>query len=147
MATSTSDNSCGTDNTVADTSSTVSDTSNKKEMTGTGLTPSVQVVLNPTEQNCTIENSTASLEVPVPSSETDKKTNTKFQEKIYMYPDFKENIKGPTVPQQSIEDRFICKPVSVDESTLKQKEQSPMYGIECVQIFDEMAFDDDDDDD
>ena len=128
---STISNSCRTLSTITDTitTGTASETSNEKEMTGRGLTPEKLLVPAPAKQNCTMENSTRNHEVPVKSIETDKKTNTNFGENVYMYTDKKQNIKGSTLPQTSIEDSFICKPVSIDESTIKPKEQSPVYGI------------------
>ena len=44
----------------------------------------------------------------------------------------------------TITNKFICQPVTEPTLEVKPKELSSVYGVECVQILDAIAFDDDD---
>ena len=76
--------------------------------------------------------------------ETAKKSNKSIEEAQYLYPVTKENIEMLKVPENSPDTKFICQPVSNDETNLNLEEQSPRYGLECVAILDEIAFDEED---
>ena len=54
------------------------------------------------------------------------------------------NINYQQVPDKTSENKFICEPVSNFTLEVKQKEQSSFYGVEWVEILDQIAFDDDD---
>ena len=93
----------------------------------------------------TSETNEMNVEITVlDEEETSKKSNKNIEIGQYPYTAPKDNIESPKVPEKSIETKFICLPVSNDETELNPGEHSALYGLECVQILDQMAFDDDD---
>ena len=78
--------------------------------------------------------------------ENEGSTNSKkcLQHSLCFYPLTKENIMHARVPGENPENIFICLPVNDSTQEVKPKELSSVYGVECVQILDGIAFDDDD---
>ena len=105
------------------------------------------------EEEVTMENNMEDMSSRT-SSDTEKNlqqasaasTNTKksLQYISSLYPLTKENIRYAQVPGENPENVFICHPVNDSTQEVKQKELSSVYGVECVQILDRIAFKDDD---
>ena len=75
------------------------------------------------------------------------KTNMNIESNIYKYTGIEEGIKKNKVPEKLMDDRFICQPVSIEESTIKQKESTDIYGVDCVQFLDQIVFESDKEED
>ena len=68
----------------------------------------------------------------------------KIEQDLCLYPDSEMNINYQHVRDETSENNFICQPVSNSSLELNPKEDSSVYGAECVEILDQIAFDDDD---
>ena len=60
------------------------------------------------------------------------------------YPAINGNITYKQVPGENIENEFICRPVTDSTQEVAPKELPSLYGVECVEILDRIAFNDDD---
>ena len=60
------------------------------------------------------------------------------------YPAIDGNITYEQVRGENIENEFICKPVNDLTREVAPKELPSLYGVECVEILDRIAFNDDD---
>ena len=67
-----------------------------------------------------------------------------LQKSSYTYPVTKEDLMYSKVPAENLESRFICQPLTESTLEVESRELSSVYGVECVQILDSIAFDDDD---
>ena len=67
-----------------------------------------------------------------------------LQKSSLTYPVTEEDIMYSKVPGEHLDTRFICQPVTESTLEVKPRELSSVYGVECVQILDAIAFDDDD---
>ena len=60
------------------------------------------------------------------------------------YPVLDGNITYEQVWGENIENEFICRPVTDSTQEVAPKELPSLYGVECVEILDRIAFNDDD---
>ena len=61
---------------------------------------------------------------------------------VCIYPDKEQYIKNVQVPEKLMDERFICQPVSTDESRIELKETTQDYGVDYVEFLDQIAFED-----
>ena len=87
----------------------------------------------------TIENSIEEM-----SAKSSSEIPKNLKKPSYTYPVTKEDITYSKVPGENHDTRFFCQPVTESTLEVKPRELSSVYGVECVQILDSIAFDDDD---
>ena len=82
-------------------------------------------------------------EVHEQTNELVRNSQNMLRNKLYSYTLTKENIMYARVPGENPENVFICQPVNDSTQELASKEITSVYGVECVQILDGIAFNDD----
>ena len=138
------------------TSRTGKDTGHDTNATVTSIEVNDEKVLNDWKECSTMEIRTdcltcedqdmTAVKAVLDEEETTKNSNKNIEKGQYSYTAPEDNIEISKVPEKSMETKFICLPVSNDETHFNPGEHSALYGLECVQILDQIAFEEGDND-
>ena len=78
------------------------------------------------------------------TNEKNQNSKISLQSDKCSYSAINGNITHKQVPGENIENEFICRPVTDSTQEVALKELPSLYGVECVEILDRIAFNDDD---
>ena len=116
--------------------------------TGTSEVPSNNDLKQDTIQNILedISETTSNkiTEVHQQTNQEVRNSQNSLRNHLYVYPLTKKDIMYARVLGENPEEIFICQPVNDSTQEVAPEKLSSVYGVECVQILDGIAFKDDD---